>query len=214
MGEAVDRVGPWLRGVRWVGGILLRPSRALALLPPLAWAAAIWLASAYSGNLVTVRPTPLLKFLGNGVHAFEFGLLALLCVPVIPRRAAFKPRTDGRLREWANLRLAEALGILLVVLLYAIVDEAHQALVPGRVASLYDVLTDVVGAACVLSVVSLAGRSHATDRALLKRLGLCLVACGLAAGLSTFVDLSSKPSREGFGELCWPEVRRTRSYTR
>lgn len=212
MSEAVEGAGPWLRGVRWAGGILLRPSRALALLPPLAWAAAIWLASAYSGNLVTVRPTPLIKFLGNGVHAFEFGLLALLCVPVVPRRNAFEPMADGRLREWANLRLPEAAGILLVVLVYAIVDEAHQALVPGRVTSMYDVLTDVVGAACVLSVVQLAGRRDATDGALLKRVGLCLVACSLAAGLSTFVDLSSKPKGEGFGEQCWPEVRRTRSY--
>ena len=45
-----------------------------------------------------------------------------------------------------------------MALLYAVLDELHQGMVPGRSSSLTDVLLDAVGAAAVLLTWSLLGR--------------------------------------------------------
>jgi VanZ family protein len=69
------------------------------------------------------------------MHAAEFGLLALLLC------RALRPPVAGAGRRW------RALVALLVAALYGLLDEVHQAHVPGRVASGADVIADVVGAA-------------------------------------------------------------------
>jgi VanZ family protein len=67
---------------------------------------------------------------------------------------------------------------------YGVADELHQARVPGRDASAFDVLTDVASAVAVLWIVRSLGRSGLAERTLVARLGLGALACMLAAGLA------------------------------
>jgi VanZ family protein len=73
-------------------------------------------------------------FIRKSAHLCEYFLLSLLVLRGI--RA-------GR-REW---RWPWALAALAVAACYAGLDELHQAFVPGRSASLYDVMLDSAGAA-------------------------------------------------------------------
>ena len=70
------------------------------------------------------------------LHAIEYAILGILLARSI---FSSKPRLSKG-----------ALVILIVALatLYGISDEVHQALVPGRSASAWDVLADGVGALC------------------------------------------------------------------
>jgi VanZ family protein len=69
----------------------------------------------------------------KGAHMAGYGLLAL-----------------GILRGLGYQRQHHILIILLVVFLYAASDEFHQSFVPGRNASLLDVLIDTAGAVVAL----------------------------------------------------------------
>ncbi len=161
-----------LAGCLALGRALQRVPRAGAALLVLGWMALIWSVSSIEygpGNGLLGR----IKFLANLGHAPEFGLLALWLVLLSPRR-------DG----WVVVSAARAWMLWAVSLGYAVVDELHQRSVPGRDATAYDVLTDAVGAACVLWIVRYVGSSGASERGLWKRLALGVLACLLSAALA------------------------------
>lgn len=177
--------GPGLvEGLRRFGRVLLRPRLPWSLVPPALWVLLIWLASEFAGAPSGAR-TLIFKVLGNGMHAFEFGVLTLLALPLARRREAPEGAYIG---AWVRLAPAQVLGLLGLALLCAVVDELHQIWVPGRVASVFDVLTDVTGAACVLWIASYLGREDAREGTLRRRLGLGILACTGAACLSTLSD--------------------------
>jgi VanZ family protein len=77
----------------------------------------------------------------KGAHLTEYGILGLLLW-----RALRKPiKCDPRPWSWRT-----AGGTILLVALYAASDEFHQRFVPGRDASVRDVVIDTIGATVAL----------------------------------------------------------------
>jgi hypothetical protein len=159
--------------------------RLLALPAPLVlgtaalWMFGIWLLS--SRDLGPKGTTAGLgAVLGNLAHAPLFGLLGLLFA------SAFLRGAGG---AWPRIGRAATLRVLLPVLVYGIVDELHQSYTPGRDASALDVLTDVVGAGCVLWIIAYLGDAAATEAGLRQRLLLGVVACILCAVLGVAGDV-------------------------
>jgi VanZ family protein len=72
-------------------------------------------------------------------HFFGYGTLALLVFWTLEGFAAPRP----------------ALWTLVIVLLYGLSDEFHQSFVPGRHPDLFDIATDLLGAATTLLVLRL-----------------------------------------------------------
>jgi hypothetical protein len=72
------------------------------------------------------------------------------------------------------------------VLAYAVIDEWHQSFSPGRNPSAYDVLTDAVGAACVIWIVGYVRSGAASERGLWARILAGIALCAGAAALATF----------------------------
>lgn len=178
------------RGMRSVGQALLVQPRLLAWLAPVAWAALIFRLSSLSGPVEDLPTLPFQGFIWNFAHTVAFGLLALLLVPVGPRRVM-----DGE--RWTAMGSIGALWTVLLVTLYGFTDELHQSTVPGRDASLLDVFSDGVGAGAVVLVVLYLGRGDRRPGGLRARFLGGLVACGAAAGLATAWDAS-------YGEGLWP----------
>jgi hypothetical protein len=167
--------GP-LRALRKLGSALqLAVPRRFAALPIAAWAALIWSAS----SMTPARAFPgirLSAFTTNLLHAPLFGMLALLGCLALPR--------DG---AWPRVTSRAALAVLAAVVLYGVADEIHQSFTPVREVSAFDVVTDGVGAACVLLVVAYVGRPSADRRGLSHRVLLGLAACALAAAAATWI---------------------------
>lgn len=69
-------------------------------------------------------------------HFVAFGVLAGLIALFLRKRGV------GGWR-WAA-------GAVVIATLYGVTDEVHQSFVPGRDASLFDVLTDALGAICAV----------------------------------------------------------------
>lgn len=166
--------GP-LGSLRRVGTRLLGLPRAWAWLPVLTWGALIWIASSHQPGAMTetIHWTNLAT---NTAHAPEFGLLALAACLALPR-------TGG----WVRFGRGGSLAVMFFVLGYAALDELHQSRVPGRDASVLDVATDLVGAACVLWVAAYAGRPRATGRGLVWRLAAGVALAISAGSLATYV---------------------------
>ncbi len=70
------------------------------------------------------------------IHAGEYAVFAALLWMALARTTAWPPSR-------------RAVTVFVLAALYGISDELHQALVPGRSSSGYDVIADVVGAAVV-----------------------------------------------------------------
>lgn len=165
---------------------LLRLGRALLALPRpalllllLAWLAAIFLLSNTPAKTDSAHGV-VRETLQNGGHAFLFGILALLLVPLLARAA-----------EWIELGAGAALRLMLLVLAAGVLDEWHQSFVPGRSPSGYDLFTDLVGAASTLLVVRILceGNFEALAARLRRALLGGILACTLAAILSTWLDV-------------------------
>ncbi len=76
-----------------------------------------------------------------GSHAFIYGVLAILAWRVVAFRAALLP-------AWIARR--PRLSAIFFALLFGISDEFHQSFVPGRTASPWDALVDLLGAALAM----------------------------------------------------------------
>jgi len=162
-----------VRGLRATGRWLQRIPRGRAWIPALAW---FGLISALSS--LPAAPGGTLGFASlvlNLGHAPLFGVLALLLALSLPRE-----------RGWPVLGRREVVLLLFATLLLGTLDELHQHLWSiARDPSLFDVATDVTGAACVLWIASYV-RGAASDGGLSLRLGAGLLLCVLAAALATW----------------------------
>jgi VanZ family protein len=106
--------------------------RAVAWLPVGLYMAVIWGLSSLGHPAV---PVELFPFEDKGIHALEYGLLAVLVSHAV-------------LRTWPSrgpLRLG-AVAVLITVG-WGVMDEIHQAFVPGRSADILDLAADAAGAA-------------------------------------------------------------------
>ncbi len=147
------------------------------------WMVLLWGLSERPPNLVT-HGSPSLAWFWNFSHAPAYGALALWLS--IATRARGKPLA-------ATAR--EAFWIVSFALVHGVVDEIHQSIVPGRDASVLDVVTDLCGAWTVVAVISAANAAAGT-RAVTRTLLFGLAACILSAAIATFV-----PYR--FPEMTW-----------
>ncbi|MEZ6016414.1 MAG: VanZ family protein [Planctomycetota bacterium] len=178
---APPRTGPDAVAIlRAIGRALLRQPRALAWWLPIAWAACIWRLSSESQVLGVGLSLPewLQSILHDLAHPTAFGLLALFLVPLMPRVGAGATR-------WVAWSLPRAGAIFIAVAAWGLVDEWHQSHTPGRVPSLLDTLSDVVGAGGVLVVVGYLSRPDARRGGLVLRLCVVALACVAAATLSS-----------------------------
>ena len=91
-------------------------------------------------------------------------ILAVLVLPLLPRSG-----------DWVRLGPWQVVVVLFIAGGYGIVDELHQASVPGRVSSLGDILTDLGAVASTLVVAGYVGSADATTRGLTIRLVSCTV---------------------------------------
>ena len=107
-------------------------------------------------------------------HAPLFGLWVLCMVPFLPRRG-----------EWIVLGKRAWVVLLSMTLAFGVTSEWLQSSIPGRVAAWGDVVTDLVGATCVLWVVSYLGSPGASEAGTRSRLLWGVVVCCAAALLAT-----------------------------
>ena len=157
-----------------VGSALARIPRAWALVPALGWAYVIWSLSALPPT-VTGSSDPWHGVLTNFAHALEYGVFAVWLALLVPRRAGWPdlaPRTRARL--------------VALVLVYALSDELHQSFTPGRDASAFDVLTDVLGGALTLRVIASVAGPHAAPHKLAGLFAWGILACLASALLASY----------------------------
>jgi VanZ family protein len=108
------------RGPRWL--------RAWA--PALAYMLLIWALSSIPKQFDFSR----VPFRDKGVHFVEYGALAMLLA-------------HAALGTWRQMRSAGLFALAAAVTtLWGIIDEIHQAFVPGRVSDAQDVMADALGA--------------------------------------------------------------------
>ena len=173
MSESVAPERGFRAALRWLGqGLLSLPTAAtLALI--LGWTYLMyWAVTLPSEELEGVNY--LKNFVNDLGHAPLFGLWILWMLPLLPRRAG-----------WAVLGGKAWLALITLALLGGAGTEHLQGSIPGRTASWADVVTDVVGAACVLWVASYLGRPDATEEGTRSRLTRGLLACCASALLAT-----------------------------
>jgi len=108
-------------------------------------AAVYWLAM-FVGTHVPLKPKPaeIANSLDKLQHAAAFAVLAILLCIVGAMRG---------LRPWQL-----ALGVLVVIAVYGVLDETTQLLVRSRQADLFDWLADVLGAAIGIAAFMLGWR--------------------------------------------------------
>lgn len=173
------RVGPGLGGLRRLGGSLASLPRGLGLAAAAAWMGFLWWLS--SDTRDTGLNLGLGGFVPNLGHAPLYATLAVCWLVAWPRE---RPGHLGA-RPWARLTLTSAIALAALPFAYGVVDEWHQASVPGRDASPADLLTDLAGAGSTVLVARYAGSATATESGLWLRLALGVLACLAAAGLAT-----------------------------
>jgi VanZ family protein len=102
-----------------------------AWLPSVLYMAAIWALSSFSFQTSAIDAFPLRD---KGVHFLEYAALGFLLA-------------HASLRTWPrhSLPRVAAVGVLIAVG-WGVLDELHQALVPGRNADVADLLADCAGA--------------------------------------------------------------------
>lgn len=174
--------------LRAIGSAFLVQPRWLSWILPAAWAGAIFLLSSLRSLDAPSEAWELGGLTGNLGHPAVFGMLALLLVPL-----ARRSKGEGG-RRWTDLSPAGALWIVVAVSLYGFTDELHQSTVEGRDASVFDLLSDAVGAVAVVAVVMYLGRSDADGPGLRRLLVAGFAASLLAAGIATLWGLFMGPS--------------------
>ncbi len=103
----------------------------LAWMPVVLYMAAIWTLSSLHLTDVPVRDFPLGD---KGVHFVEYGILGFLVA-------------HATLRSWPRHPALRTLPLaVLIAFGWGVLDEIHQAFVPGRSAEVLDLVADVLGA--------------------------------------------------------------------
>ena len=136
--------GPAARLLRAVGGFLLRVPWPFVAVMWLGWAAVIFDLSS-KRRPVVVRENFLWEWLSNLAHAPLFGTLTLFAAALGLRQAG------GGWPRWSPGRAAL---VVATTLAYGAADEWHQSTMPGRDASVLDIVTDVTAASLVLWVIA------------------------------------------------------------
>ncbi len=166
------KLGPGLRSLRLIGGLLQRLPRKFSWLPVLLWLGVIWGLSSLPST--SDSPSWQSGWFHNFAHAPIFGMLALWIALSLPRE-----------QGWPRINLRAGVLTVLAILIYACIDEWHQSTTPGRVASLLDVLTDGVGASLTLWMIHYLDFSRASERGLWMRIAAGLLLCLIVALLAT-----------------------------
>lgn len=108
-----------------------RTQIVLAWLPAVLYMALIWALSSISLPDLPLERVPLRD---KGVHFVEYGVLGMLVA-------------HATLRTWPHRAASRTLSLaLLITLSWAVLDEIHQAFVPGRSAEALDLVADAAGA--------------------------------------------------------------------
>lgn len=163
-----------VRALRAFGRGLLRVPRSLGFVPPLLWAGLIFFGSSQPSP--KIGPTGIAgPVIENFAHAVEYGIFASLIALCVRREAG-----------WVVLERASVAWILVFIAVYAASDEWHQSFVPNRDATIYDVITDISGAASTLACIDALGRARDAGRVLAVRFVTGLAICLAAATLATF----------------------------
>ena len=105
--------------------------RVLAWAPAVAYMLLIWALSSMSHVMISFERVP---FQDKGVHFMEYGMLAILLAH------ALRGTAPSRQLLWVF-----AISIACTTL-WGLIDEIHQAFVPGRVADVRDLMADALGA--------------------------------------------------------------------
>ena len=164
-----------IRGLRAFGRGLLRIPRRFGIVPPILWAALIFYGSSHPAPSIAA-PGITGAVIENCGHAVEYGIFAALL-------ALCARRTSG----WIVLDRATVGWIVAAVVVYAASDEWHQSFVPHRDASVYDVITDVVGGVSTLACIDALGEGRAAGRFTLR------FVIGFAASLAAAVLATIEP---------------------
>jgi len=114
-------------------------------LPVILWAGMIFFLSSIP-DLRSGLPNIFDLILRKIAHSGEFGILAILLW-----RAILSLNFKQSKQSTANVIVI----VIIIVILYAISDEIHQDFVPGRIASVTDVLIDSIGALTGLLIFAL-----------------------------------------------------------
>jgi hypothetical protein len=176
VGGGANGAGPPLAAGGALAARLARTPRALGGVLCAGWVLLIWhLSSLSPSDLGGVASAG--SFVTNLLHAPEYAALATWLALAL--RPAGEPPAA---------RPAAGAAAVVLTGLYGAIDELHQAGVPGRDASLFDVLTDVVAAR--VAVLFLAQLARGEPRARLRRtLLLGALACIASAAAATFLPM-------------------------
>lgn len=124
--------------------------RTLAWVPAGAYMVLIWALSSMSHILISFERVP---FQDKGVHFIEYGTLAVLLAHAVRG-------------TWSHWRTLSVFGIAaLGATLWGLIDEIHQAFVPGRVADAQDLLADALGSVLGSTVYLLLIKQQKRQRA-------------------------------------------------
>ncbi len=123
-------------------------SGRLAWGPPIAWMALIFSLSAQSD------PGSLAPVTFEGDHALAHLWMYFVLGALLWRAASASSNRSLRSRPWS---WASAIGLA-----YGIADELHQSLVPGRTASVGDVVLDGIGVALGVAAAAVVAAWYAT----------------------------------------------------
>lgn len=162
--------------LRAIGRALLRQPRWLAWALPGMWLAGIWSLSTRTLDL-DLPHRWWTAWLGNGLHAFEFGVLAILSLPLLRRRG-----------DWVDWRGPGPRCLALGCIACGLVDEWWQSGVAGRSASLWDLLTDSVGILVSMAMAFLLTDPALPARRLHRAILIGIALCALAAAVATAWD--------------------------
>jgi hypothetical protein len=162
------------RTLRAAGRALLVLPRASGLVLAVLWLGVIrWLGQG-QGGLAHGVSWP--GFVLNCGHAPLYGVLALWLVLALPRSGGW-PRIDGAARR----------AVLASVFTFGLADEVLQSFAPDRNGSLLDLVTDLVGAACVLWLATGLVGASADERGLRWRLLASALVSTLAGAAATLL---------------------------
>lgn len=147
----------------------------------LSWGGMIWLLS--DNQLPVTGDGDWSPLLGNFAHGPLFGFLGLFAIAWLVSAKGER----GVESVWQRIRPSHLIGGILLVLVYGVIDEWHQSMTPGRVPSLGDVLTDVLGATAVAATIAHLDPSGANGRRLWWLFALAVAALLLSASTADWL---------------------------